>query len=94
MVIALAIYASRWKLGPSLERWSRLLEPIQRPLQWLYRLVVRGVLPALAALPLALYLKFLNPLYLKAGRVDRLLDGAGPSRVVIQERLSTASRSR
>jgi Predicted esterase of the alpha-beta hydrolase superfamily len=94
MVIALAIYASRWKLGPSLGRWSRLLEPIQRPLQWLYRLVVRGVLPALAALPLALYLKFLNPLYLKAGRVDRLLDGAGPSRVVIQERLSTASRSR
>jgi len=82
------------KLGSSLERWSRLLAPIKRPFQWLYRLVVRGVLPALAALPLAIYLRFLNPLYLRAGRVDRLLDGADPSRVLIQERLSTASRSR
>lgn len=94
VVIGIFVYLSRWRLARSLKRLGRLFVLVRRPAHWVYRLAVRVLLPLLAALPLAMYLKFLNPLYLRAGKIDRLLDGRDQARFVIQERLSTASRPR
>ena len=41
--------------------------------EWLARLLLRGLPAAAASVFIYLYLVFLNPLYLRAGRIDRLL---------------------
>ena len=74
LALATAAYVSRWKLARWLHRFGRLVSWCRRPTLWVYRLAVRGLVPVLASLPLALYLKFFNPLYLRAGRIDRLID--------------------
>lgn len=71
VVVALA---GRWWWVRPVGRLARLVELVRRPGHWAYRFMVRGILPLLASVPLALYLKFLNPLYLRAGQIDRLID--------------------
>ncbi len=58
---------------------------LRRPGLWLYRVAVRVILPVLAAAPLLFYLKWLNPLYLRAGEIHRLIDKgqAQPVRAVM-----------
>lgn len=61
-------------------RWiGRLVEALRQPVRWTVRLLSRVLPSVVGSFFIFLYLKLLNPLYLKAGRVDRLLaDASGP----------------
>jgi len=70
----------RWWMARSAERLGRLAGWLRRPGRWVYRMAVRVLLPLLATVPIFLYLKLLNPLYLKAGKIDRLIDSGQKER--------------
>lgn len=62
----------------SAARSRRFDGSLLRPFGWLGRLLLRGLPAAAASLFICLYLVLLNPLYLKAGRVDRLTGEGRP----------------
>jgi len=81
----LLAFFGRWWVARSAEQLGRVAVALRRPGLWLYRVAVRVILPVLAAAPLLFYLKWLNPLYLRAGEIHRLIDKgqAQPVRAVM-----------
>lgn len=78
MVAALMIAAGMVAYAPIRSflhnvRWIRALSGfVREPIRWLLRLLTRGIPSVIASFFIYAYLKLLNPLYLKAGGMERM----------------------
>lgn len=93
IVVGIAV-AARWRLFQWFRFLRKLVEAGRRPALWVWRLVVRGIIPALGAWPIAAYLKWLNPLYLRAGKLDRLFGQHEPKAPAVSAPGSTRAAGR
>ena len=93
IVVGIAV-AARWRLFQWFRFLRKLVEAGRRPALWVWRLVVRGIIPTLGAWPIAAYLKWLNPLYLRAGKLDRLFGQHEPKAPAVSAPGSTRAAGR
>lgn len=79
LLAAAGLWRSAAARGAAMERVRsrRLPRALTEPIEWLGRLLLRGLPAALVSIFIYLYLVTLNPLYLRAGKVERLMKSEG-----------------
>ncbi len=76
-VVAAGIMASVRRALGGIESIQRLWKVVRTPIRFVGRVALRAAPWVLAAFPIYLYVRLVNPLYLKAGRLDRFGPGQG-----------------